>query len=101
MPSSRSTNRSPSSIATNNNVPPHPNYHNGRRLSLTDTFTVKSFEEHSRYPVLPPLTKSKDATDEDIDIRVQQTLVGIGDRTFQVFFLKNVQARINGKFLKS
>lgn len=83
MPSSRSTNRQNSKSSAS--VPPHPNYHNGRRLSLSDTFTVKSFEdEHSRYPVLPPLTKSKEATDEDVDYRVQQCIVSVSERAFQV-----------------
>ena len=84
MPSSRSANRNKSTVTQNNNVPPHPNFHNGRRLSLTDTFTVKSFEEHSRYPVLPPLTKSREASEEDIDSRVQQSISGVSERSFQV-----------------
>ena len=60
------------------------------RLNLTLCFTalifikVKTFEEHSRYPVLPPLTKSREATQEDIDMRVQQCVVSVHDRTLQV-----------------
>ena len=38
VPSSRSSNRAK---ATSTSVPPHPNYHNGRRLSLSETITVK------------------------------------------------------------
>lgn len=83
VPSSRSNNRNKSS-ATSSGVPPHPNYHNGRRLSLSDSLNVKSFEEHSRYPVLPPLTKSREASQEDVDLRVQQSLYGVSERAFQV-----------------
>ena len=74
VPSSRSRNKS--------SVPPHPGYHNGRKLSLSDTFTVKSFED-SKYPILPPLTKSSEASDADVDARVKQALSGVNERSLE------------------
>ena len=69
-------------------VPLHPNYHSQRRLSLGETFTVQTFEEHSKYPILPPLTaKSSDIEIDDdesrynIDHRVQNIIQNVNQRT--------------------
>lgn len=67
-------------------VPPHPRYHNGRRLSLSDTFTIKTFEEHSRYPVLPPLIRSHMDTrldDKVADRRLIKSLAAVSNRTLE------------------
>ena len=32
----------------------------GRRRSLSDTFTISDFDEHGRFPVLPPLVRQED-----------------------------------------
>ena len=73
----------PSSRSRRSAVPPHPGYHNARKLSLSDTFTVKSFEENHRYPILPPLTKSSEASDADVDARVKQALHGVNERSLE------------------
>ena len=56
---------------------------------MGETFTVQTFEEHSKYPILPPLTaKSSDDTEIDddeslnnIDHRVQKIIQNVNQRT--------------------
>ena len=74
VPSSRSRNQSSAS------VPPHPGFHNPRKLSLSDTFTVKSFED-TKYPILPPLTKPIEAS--DVDSGVKEALKGVNERSLE------------------
>ena len=62
-------------------LPIHPDHQPQRRLSLSETYTVRTFEEHSRFPILPPLTKSKETSNGEVDQRTKDILEGINKRT--------------------